>query len=172
MSGSYPASVCHPGGSPFGPVTDRPWNVHAELLDHVGFRGGKVFLRFASTNPFSCGMYGAGDLRVVIGWDHTGSPRATGDLPANIVFDSAYEFGDLVNVGPVGIYLTVLELEVSLPALLSPLGTRVNWTVASGLQHAGDGPVSMTHANLSPRTDIPLWFFASTGNLIAPGGIL
>ncbi len=63
------------------------------------------------------------------------------------------------------------------PAMLAALGTAVslawsNQLLNTGLPNASTFPGYGWHAWLSPRVDIPAPWTSTTGNLVAPGGIL
>jgi hypothetical protein len=149
-----------------GPNPYLDWGYNS-VGEHVGFRGGKLVL-FALHTGFCAPAY-AGFLRVVIGWDD--ATPATDALPPNIEYDESFSVGDLSLTSAVA-YNWRWDLEVMLPALLSPLGTRKHWIVFVGSCQAGDALVDVSGIFLSPRTDIPLWYWSSTRNRIAPGGVV
>lgn len=150
-----------------GPTLTRNWN-YVSVGRHVGFRGGK-FVLYLYDNA-TCLPFNSGTTRVVIG--HSTTSPATNALPPDIVFDEEYEFSDLTNIGSGGGYNWRFELEVSLPAMPAPLGETRYWIVFAGACQAGSGNFLIKDMALSPRHDVPLWYWSSTRNRVAPGGIV
>lgn len=149
-----------------GPSLTRTWG-YVQIGRHVGFRGGGLRIVNYANDP--CGPVVAGNLRIVIGWDD--STPSTTALPPNIIYDDSFAFSDLSAVGGEP---WPWELLVDLPAILvdSSEGEAKQWVVWAGTCMAGSGPNVLQRVYLSPRTDIPLWYWASQRNRVATGGII
>jgi len=128
-------------------------------------------MKLFSYSTQTCPLYSAGDVRVVIGWDD--APPVTNALPPNILFDESYAFSALSDIGSGAGYNWRFELDVSLPPMLIDVseGTPKYWIMFIGTCIA-DQIVNLGAFTLSPRTDIPAWFWSSTRNRVAPGGIV
>lgn len=152
-----------------GPNLTRSWD-YFQVARHVGFRGGKMLL-YSYTNQ-TCAPFSSGTARIVIGWDDA-LPSTTA-LPPNIAFDQSYAFSDLIDIGSGGGYNWRFELTVNLPSMLIPTseGEPKYWIFWIGSCMTGSNIVNLGATNLSPRTDVPLWYWASQRNRIAPGGVL
>lgn len=179
-----------PGGT--NPVTGLPYSPLSTTFNlgwfccplgqHVGFRGGKV--RFS----YRGGGYGAtfqypwrGYLRVKIGYSYT--PLSFDEHPSDVPFDEAVTKTEADYDGTIGAQLNWTPEEWDLPALPAPntgvrpywylMYTQANQGVSTATIHDdgldGDWP---SHFRMSPRTDIPPWFWSSTRNRISPGGII
>lgn len=157
--------------STIGPTLTRNF-AYLSAGRHVGFRGGKIRVGFFSGSSYPCGIFTVGDIRIVIGYSDS-APDGTA-LPGTILFDASYTFQDLIDIGPADPWLTRYQIEVSLPAMLVPSAGAAPkyWSVWMGGCFAGVGGVILRECHLSPRTDVPPWFWSSTRNRVAPGGII
>ncbi len=146
---------------------DDPLYVVALIAsDHIGFRGGKLtFTAVANYTGSASATYEIIAVRVDEYWDRWDADGTAGVVE---VLDSgtlSWSFATLSDPPAV--------IEKTLAALLpADLGVRYNFFIRYA--HGGFLPIYSTSHDfqLSPRTDVPLWYSASTGNRVAPGGIL
>lgn len=165
----YPPSACHPGGATAGGGSVIVGYQGRTIGRHIGFRGGKLRFSFFRTSNYPCGIFMEGEYRCVIGYDDEVQNDA---LPATILFDESYEFDDLEDIGAEPPYFTRYQLTVDLPELLAPLGQPKVFSIVISANISGDGAFDFQECWLSPRVDVPAWFWSSTRNRIAPGGIV
>lgn len=151
-----------------GPNLTRGWNYY-NIGRHVGFRGGKM--KFYLYDNATCSPFNSGSFKIVIG--HSSVVPETDELPPDIEFSGEYQFSDLVNIGSGGGYNWRFELEVDLPEMApSPTATPPYWIAFAGSCQAGSGSFLLEYIKLSPRHDVPLWYWSSTRNRVAPGGVI
>lgn len=128
-----------------------------EPLPHLGFRGGKVFAGNDSEDPAPAGTY-----MLYVGWSDDPEPAS---------------FGDITTTWSLDVTSTSPGADQTIGPCLAPMSSGPNarkywfavrkYTIPSSGDGGGNDNVLM-----SPRTDIPLWITAVTGNKIAVGGTL
>ena len=125
---------------------------------HIGFRGGRLQATAAVLEPGQS-VAPAGTMTWMFGSSPTATPATIADITVDWTLDATVAVGDY----PIG-------------ASLAPsLGTRTYFHL---IQKAVFEPWPANASSvvampwLSPRVDVPLWYFASTGNQVAPGGVV
>lgn len=154
--------------------TETGWLAALLADSHIGFRGGRVDVTITSTSfgtsyPYS----GSATLEVVClradkFWDPYDADA--GDTPT--VLDSAsvsWSFGAVTDP-PVTTSVSLGSMKPSETGIPHNFWLRYAYDASGG----SPAPVYYTRHNtfLGPRTDVPLWYFASMRNRCAPGGII
>lgn len=162
----------------WGDLTDEEggfyehWGPSLFAGSHVGFRGGKMTVRCTTSE------YNYGTIRFFAkNSDEVWDQFDDGETAPTQIGSESFDFDD----DELG-----AEVEYDLSAMLAlTLGKTANfWAVAqvtravrdefgepTGEEYTAAGGPAVT-LRLSPRTDIPLHYFSSTGNRCAPGGIV
>jgi hypothetical protein len=131
---------------------------------HVGFRAGSIdFYKGDGVN--------SGSETWNFGYKIIDQPYGT---PPNYIGDSPW-----VSVGSVTVSYTSSDYNAveskTMPAILPPAGKVADlgcWNTHPDDPYPNDRHTSLKSFKAAPRTDVPLWYFASTKNKCAPGGII
>ncbi len=127
-------------------------------LRHLGFRGG----RFESTGPGAGPYAPAGTVTVSVAYSDTDAPASMADVTVL--------WSEDITTAAAG-YRTI-------GSCLAPLSAgataRKYWFCIVRVVNGAIGNRSSVYGDprMSPRTDIPAWFTAITGNKVAPGGTI
>ena len=127
-------------------------------LKHLGFRGG----RFESTGAGGGPYAPAGTVTVSVAYGDTSAPASMADVTV--------VWSEDITTAAAG-YRTI----GSCLAPLSPdADARKYWFFIVRIVNGTTGGYSGVYGDprMSPRTDIPPWFTAITGNKVAPGGTI
>jgi len=156
---------------------DYVWIAAQIASSHVGFRGGvltfTIGATYAGTVP-AAGSFTAEIVAVSIldtwdPFDEAGTGGVVEILDTKTVSWSFATFAD----PPVILTLNLGDLRPSNVGVPFNFYVRYAWdnSFTNGFVPA---PIyGSSHVfQLSPRTDVPLWYFASTRNKVAPGGII
>lgn len=169
-----------PPYAPKPPVSGTvPLNFYgASLGQHVGFRGGQltVSYRGGSAPPYTW----SGFTKVRVGYSAT--PISAPSF-GTVIFESEWYKTEADYVGFSDGYHNFSPKILSLPPMLpAPTDRQPYWYMffsyasmgqnTPGVVDGGFGSAYPSGFQFSPRTDIPLWFSSTTGNKIAPGGVL
>lgn len=140
----------------------------ADVGMHIGFRGGKVRFEWRKSTPT---ISGASEYKLRSGYSD--SAPSFGDHPTSIIDTKTISIAaDATALGWNGTHYVWLW-EYDLPALLAPIGARKYFFTTLSSVAAGDQPGFWDFSiKYSPRTDVPLWYWASQRNRVAPGGII
>lgn len=147
------------GGAPGGAY------IKSFIGNHIGFRGLLVSVTYPVITPPDAPAP-AGTWTFMVGWcDPANPPPATiADINVlwsrDVTFDGAGTPGTTVDI-PITVDL--------FPATLTNKRMDYYWIIH---QVFNFGEFANGIIKLSPRTDVPLWYFASTGTKCAPGGVL
>lgn len=144
------------GYPPFGPLDF--WYVAALASEHIGFRGGKLVI--TSTNP--SGMLAPNNIEII-------GASVLDTYDDAVVLDShSVDIGPYTSGPPIQQDITLSEILPSSDGI--PWNFWVRYDRGAGQSPTGAG---QNHDfQLSPRTDVPLPWFASQKNRVAPGGII
>ena len=149
------------------------WIAAAVDTSHIGFRGGKLTFtigaHYAGTVPISgSATYEIIAVRVDEYWDRVDADGTEGVVEILTSGSLSWSFTTFADPAVV--------ITHTLPALL-PADTGILYNFY--IRYAGPigGPsipiFGTSHVfKLSPRTDVPLWYFSSMGNDVAPGGYI
>jgi hypothetical protein len=172
------------GVSGISPTTGLPYSTSSPsqstiaflLNSHIGFRAVTARMVFHATgfsNIYPPDFKIIGNVRV----GYSASAKSPPDEPDTITGSHDFTEADLVSQGyDAGAVKWVYTLDIDLGPSLAPLGERQDFMVLYTQQFVGVpgapllNPVS--HLYWSPRHDVPLWFWASTRNRVAPGGVI
>ena len=153
---------------------------------HIGFRGGALDLSYATTG-WSSAFPVDFKLRARIRLGYSDAPKTAPDESDTIGFEREYTEADLTYQGwlyhaPLGSSAHIYTIRIEFGPILPPLGTRKHFMALYREQAVVGGTLiiggSFHGLNVdstlkwSPRTDVPAWFWSSTRNRIAPGGIV
>ena len=156
------------------PYVDAPFGgtilywVAALDSQHVGFRGGKLTFTVAATAFGAMPESGSADFEIVAVplnefWDPYDCDDS--DLPVSLTSGTvSWSFASYADPPVV--------VDVDLGDMRPPPGIPCRFFIR--YPTSGDVPIyqSSHYVRLSPRVDVPLWYSASMGNRVAPGGII
>lgn len=127
-------------------------------LRHLGWRGG----RFGSTGPGAGPYAPSGTVIVSVAYGETDSPASMADVTVLWTLDFTTTPSGYVTIGPC-----------LAPTSAAP-GARKYWffIVKTVDDVSGTRSIINITPRMSPRTDIPAWFTAVTGNKVAIGGTI
>lgn len=159
---------------------DPEWALNAIPIaglasSHIGFRGGRIELTFINAGPFW--PHTVRRNFTIACWPITDDPWIYAEHPpANKedlhTINASHEF-----TTPGADYTETFDLpelkpsQDGIPCHFYLVGRTSNEEGPDDYNVVFLGRFSFAYY-LSPRTDVPLWYFASMGNRVAPGGII
>jgi hypothetical protein len=127
-------------------------------LRHLGWRGG----RFGSTGVGGGPYAPAGTVTVSVAYGETDAPASMADVTVLWTLDFTTTPSGYVTIGPC-----------LAPTSAAPAARKYWYFIRKTVTAAvGQRSIINITPRMSPRTDIPAWFTAVTGNKIAPGGTI
>lgn len=157
------------------------------IQSHVGFRGGAFItgIRETFTGSGIPNTYGPGGAEYYVGWTDPDDPDPSVLADVNILWSTFIAGASIVdNNGPVepagsfpGEFPFSYRVEIPGPlhAPSTEDGKKMNYHLIVRRPSPDSGGAATGEAflwKLGPRTNIPLWFFAASGNKCAPGGYI
>jgi len=158
-------------------AADITWIVASIATSHVGFRGGKLVFTLPSNYAGVVPISGSFTLEVIAisvldTWDPFDEAATSAVVEVLDSHNISWSFTSFADP-PTVINITLGDLRPADVGIPYNFYIRYAYdpTFAIG---AVPAPVyGSSHVmQLSPRTDVPLWYFASTRNKVAPGGII
>ncbi len=163
-----------------GPSFDLSFWYKKTYGPHIGFRAARItgitYISATAGVPNPC----LTNIRLVIGWTDPDDPDPVHVSDLNILYDHTFTGGSMTdNNGPIAgfPFSHAWDINVSGPLCAPTLGKRMKFHLA--LNHhtpSGGGTNGYNgtdfYVHLGPRHDVPLWYWASERNRVAPGGIV
>lgn len=163
----------HPPYSAPNTSTIRYWYA-VHLGNHIGVRGCRIRV-FVWADDYVIPIIGGTEppefaikVDIKLGWSD--EPPSSPDFSDNEEWTHTFTEADLVDEGAGNGFQHQFVGEIISDGVLPPHGRKKSIEAFVGYQGAGDIGLVSVVIDWGPRTDVPLWYFASTGNLTAPGG--
>lgn len=148
---------------------DVVWIVAAIATNHVGFRGGKMVFTLGPGYAGMVPVSGSATLEIIAvsvldTWDPSNESATSGVVQVLESHVLSWSFATFLDP-PAVINITLGDLRPT--GVGVPFNLYIRYAVLTAPVY-----VSSHVFQLSPRTDIPLPYFASQRNRVAPGGIV